>query len=167
MILSRIKISGTATRFNGGMKFDRSWYSPDHISGWGDDSWSQTTVPKFGSTNVEANHMGTGNGCLKPMSLNGFYPLYADYSCSIQFSPIGQSTEMVFGGVTYHIPVGLEFKYEGNYVRVSEAAMENCTAPVVVDKHYPLYATRECAERASPRQSAVSCCCCCCCCCCC
>ena len=64
------------------------------------------------------------------------------------------STSHVFGGVTYHMPDGLKISYLGTYVPVSSAATSNCTSPVTIDQHYPLYATEDCAKRASPRNEA-------------
>ena len=85
MMLSRL-----ATVGSGVAAFSRSWYSPDYVQSWGDDSYKQTTVPTFANTNAFVDTIGP-SGCIQPIHFNGYYPLYKEISCANKLSPSGNN----------------------------------------------------------------------------
>ena len=89
MMLSRL-----ATVGSGVAAFSRSWYSPDYVQSWGDDSYKQSTVPTFANTNAFVNTIGPF-GCIQPIHFNGYYPLYKEMSCANKLSPSGKNDVML------------------------------------------------------------------------
>ena len=50
-------------------KFDRNWFSSNLVQAWGDDSYKQTTIPKFANTNADQAALVRNVGFISPHSI--------------------------------------------------------------------------------------------------